>query len=199
MTVFYGTRGADLFAATAGADIFHINNTGDVITGGNSQDQVYSYLSDYTLTAGLGSLVLRNGAINGTGNALANNLQGNVGDNILDGGAGNDQVLGGAGRDTFLFSHAGQAHADSLQDFQAGVDRIAVRGSAFGLVAGQPFSYVEGARAVAVLPTFLRQGTAGSAQSIFFDRDGTGPLKAQLLCSFSPFAGKTSAADFAII
>lgn len=197
--IFNGTHGADLFAATAGADIFHVNNTGDAITGGNSQDQVYSSLSDYTLAAGLGGLVLRNGAINGTGNALANNLQGNVGDNILDGGAGNDLILGGAGRDTFLFSHAGQAHADSLQDFQAGVDRIAVRGSAFGLLPGQAFSYVEGSRATTALPTFLRQGIAGSAQSIFFDRDGTGPAKAQLLCSFSPFAGRTTTADFAIL
>ena len=193
--ILNGTVGADIFVGTAQSDQFFINNAGDVITGGNSQDQVYSYLSDYTLTAGLGSLVLRNGAINGTGNALANTIEGNASDNILDGGAGNDLILGGAGRDTFLFSHAGQAHADSLQDFQAGVDRIAVR----GLVASQPFSYVEGSRATTALPTFLRQGTAGSAQSIFFDRDGTGPLKAQLLCSFSPFAGKTTAADFAII
>jgi Ca2+-binding RTX toxin-like protein len=197
--IFAGTRNADIFVGTAQSDQFFINNVGDVITGGNSQDQVSSSLSDYTLAAGLGSLVLRSGAINGTGNALTNNIEGNVGDNILDGGAGNDLILGGAGRDTFLFSHAGQSHADSLQDFQAGVDRIAVRGSAFGLLPGQAFSYVEGSRATTALPTFLRQGTAGSAQSIFFDRDGTGPAKAQLLCSFSPFAGKTSAADFAIL
>ena len=197
--ILNGTVGADIFVGTAQSDQFFINNAGDVITGGNSQDQVYSYLSDYTLTAGLGSLVLRNGAINGTGNALANTIEGNASDNILDGGAGNDLILGGAGRDTFLFSHAGQAHADSLQDFQAGVDRIAVRGSAFGLLPGQAFSYVEGSRATTALPTFLRQGTAGSAQAVYFDRDGTGPAKAGLLCSFSPFAGRTSAADFAIL
>lgn len=199
MAIFLGTLGADVFTATSQADIFHINNTGDVITGGNAQDRAVSYLADYTLQAGLGSLILAAGAINGAGNALANTIEGNAGDNILDGGAGNDQILGGAGRDTFLFSHSGAKHADQLLDFQGGVDRIAVRASAFGLAAGQAFGYVEGLKATSNLPTFLRQGSAGAAQVIMFDPDGTGAAKAQMVCTFSPFAGATTAADFAIL
>lgn len=199
MTVFFGTLGADVFTATAQADIFHINNTGDVITGGNAQDRAVSYLADYTLQAGLGSLILAAGATNGTGNALANTIEGNAGDNILDGGAGNDQLLGGAGRDTFLFSHSGAKHSDQLLDFQPGIDRIAVRASAFGLTAGQAFSYVEGTKATTALPTFLRQGSAGAAQVVMFDPDGIGPQRAGMLCHFNPFAGKTTAADFAIL
>lgn len=199
MAAFYGTLGADVFTATAQADIFHINNIGDVITGSNAQDRAVSYLADYTLQAGLGSLILAAGAISGTGNALANTIEGNARDNILDGGAGNDEILGGAGRDTFLFSHSGAMHADQLLDFQPLIDRIAVRASAFGLAAGQAFSYVEGLKATTSLPTFLRQGSAGTAQVVMFDPDGIGPQRAGMLCHFNPFAGNTTAADFAIL
>ena len=133
------------------------------------------------------------------GNSFSNSLQGTAVDDIINGGAGNDELLGGAGRDTFLFSHSGAKHADALLDYQPGIDRIAVDASAFGLTAGQVFSYVEGVKATANLPTFLRQGSAGSAQVIMFDPDGTGPMKAGMLCHFNPFAGKTTTADFAIL
>jgi len=133
------------------------------------------------------------------GNQFANSLQGTAGDDIINGGAGNDELLGGAGRDTFLFSHSGAKHADLILDYQPGVDRIAVDAAAFGLTAGQAFSYVEGLKATTALPTFLRQGAVGAAQMIYFDPDGTGPLRAQMLCHFNPFAGRTTAADFAIL
>jgi len=133
------------------------------------------------------------------GNQFANSLEGTAQADIINGGAGNDELLGGAGRDTFLFSHSGAKHADQILDYEPGIDRIAVDASAFGLTAGQPFSYVEGARATTTLPTFLRQGSAGTAQVIYFDPDGTGPAKAQMLCHFSPFAGRTTTADFAIL
>lgn len=42
------------------------------------------------------------GAINGTGNALANTLTGGSGANVLDGGDGNDTLNGGAGADTLI-------------------------------------------------------------------------------------------------
>lgn len=133
------------------------------------------------------------------GNSVANSLQGTAADDIINGGAGNDDLLGGAGRDTFLFSHSGAKHADQLLDYQPGVDRIAIDASAFGLNAGQSFSYVEGTKATSNLPTFLRQGAAGAAQVIMFDPDGSGPMKAGMLCHFNPFAGKTTAADFTIL
>jgi len=133
------------------------------------------------------------------GNNFANSIQGTSAADIINGGAGNDQILGGGGADTFLFSHSGQKHADFILDYQPGIDRIAVDAAAFNLTAGQSFSYVEGTKATTALPTFLRQGSAGTAQVIYFDPDGTGPAKAQMLCHFSPFAGRTTTADFAIL
>lgn len=133
------------------------------------------------------------------GNSAVNSIQGTAADDIINGGAGNDELLGGAGRDTFLFSHSGAKHADQLLDYQPGVDRIAIDAAAFNLTAGQAFSYVEGVKATSNLPTFLRQGSTGTAQVIMFDPDGTGPMRAGMLCHFNPFAGKTTAADFAIL
>jgi len=133
------------------------------------------------------------------GNNFANSIQGSAQSDIINGGAGNDELLGGGAADTFLFSHSGQKHADFILDYQAGIDRIAIDAAAFGLTAGQAFSYVEGAKAPAALPTFLRQGSAGTAQRILFDPDGTGPARAGMICHFNPFAGRTTAADFAIL
>ena len=45
------------------------------------------------------------GAIDLTGNALANTLIGNAGDNILNGGAGKDKLTGNAGDDTVRLQH----------------------------------------------------------------------------------------------
>lgn len=199
MAIIKGTARADILIGTINADEFYVNNTGDTIVGGNDQDRVLSFLASYQLQDGLGNLILGTGAIAGTGNAGSNVIAGNKRDNVLDGGAGMDELFGGAGRDTFLFSHAGQFNADDIQDYEAGYDRIAVSGAAFGLAAGTPVDYELNRQATTTAPTFIRQGTLGTAQAIYFDRDGVGIEKAQLLCVLPGFAGATSAADFAIV
>jgi Ca2+-binding RTX toxin-like protein len=62
-------------------------------------DTVHSSLS-YTLSSVVENLTLTGiGALNGTGNSLANRLAGNSGANILSGGAGDDTLDGGTGVD----------------------------------------------------------------------------------------------------
>jgi len=199
MAIIKGTLKADILTGTAQADQFHVNNQGDIIIGGNSQDQVLSTLASYELPPGLGSLVLGSGADIGIGNAEANRIGGNQRNNMLDGGAGMDELTGGGGADVFRFSHAGQAHADFVTDFQVGIDRIAINGAAFGLAAGTPVGYELNQQATTTAPTFIRMGSQGTAQAIYFDRDGIGAEKPQLLCTLQTFAGTTSAADFAVI
>ena len=199
MAIIKGTARADVLIGTAAADQFHVNNQGDTIINGNSQDQVLSTLASYELPPGLGSLVLGSGADVGIGNDLANRIGGNQRNNLLDGGAGMDELTGGGGADVFRFSHAGQAHADFVSDFQVGIDRIAINGAAFGLPAGTPVGYELNQQATGAGPTFLRYGSQGTAQAIYFDRDGLGGEAAQLICVLQTYAGTTSAADFAII
>lgn len=199
MAIIKGTLKADILTGTAQADQFHVNNQGDTIIGGTSQDQVLSTLASYELPPGLGSLVLSTGADVGIGNAGANRIGGNQRNNLLDGGAGMDELFGGGGADVFRFSHAGQAHADFVADFQVGIDRIAINGAAFGLAAGTAVGYELNRQATGAGPTFLRYGSHGTAQAIYFDRDGIGAEKAQLICTLQGFAGATSAADFAVI
>ena len=199
MAIIKGTARADVLTGTAQADQFYVNHAGDVIVGGTSQDQVLSTLASYELPPGLGSLVLGSGADVGIGNDLANRLGGNQRNNMLDGGAGMDELTGGGGADVFRFSHAGQLHADFVTDFQVGIDKIAINGAAFGLAAGTPVGYELNQHATTTAPTFIRMGTAGTAQAIYFDRDGLGGQAAQLICVLQAYAGATSAADFAII
>jgi len=199
MAIIKGTARADVLTGTAAADQFHVNHAGDIIIGGNSQDQVLSTLASYELPPGLGSLVLGSGADIGIGNAEANRIGGNQRNNMLDGGAGMDELTGGGGADVFRFSHAGQAHADFVSDFQVGIDKIAINGAAFGIAAGTPVGYELNQQATGAGPTFIRMGSAGTAQAIYFDRDGLGGQAAQLICVLQTFAGATSAADFAVI
>lgn len=199
MAIIKGTLKADVLTGTAQADQFHVNHAGDTIINGNSQDQVLSTLASYELPPGLGSLVLGSGADIGIGNDLANRIGGNQRNNLLDGGAGQDELTGGGGADVFRFSHVGQAHADFVTDFQPGIDRIAINGAAFGLAAGTPVGYELNQQATTTAPTFIRMGSQGTAQAIYFDRDGIGGQAAQLICVLQAYAGTTSAADFAVI
>jgi Ca2+-binding RTX toxin-like protein len=99
-----GGSGADTLIGGAGNDAYTVDNVGDIVTelAGEGTDAVQASVT-YTLTAEVENLTLTGtGAINGTGNALANALVGNSGNNTLSGGAGNDTLDGGAGADTLI-------------------------------------------------------------------------------------------------
>jgi len=96
-----GGGGADQLAGGAGNDTYVVDNAGDVVTeAGGGADTVQASIS-WTLGANLENLALiGGGAINGTGNALANVITGNGAANVLRGGAGADVLNGGGGADT---------------------------------------------------------------------------------------------------
>jgi hypothetical protein len=98
-----GGMGADKMAGGAGSDTYVVDNAGDTVTEASSAgtDTVESSIS-WTLGAQIENLTLTGaGAINATGNTLANTLRDNAGNNILDGGTGSDTMIGGAGDDVY--------------------------------------------------------------------------------------------------
>lgn len=122
--VLNGAAGADVMRGGVGSDSYYVDNTGDAITEllNEGTDTVYSSIS-YTLGANLENLYLNTtGAVNGTGNALANVLYAGAGNNVIDGLDGTDtvsfgyaasavtvslattaaQATGGSGSDTLL-------------------------------------------------------------------------------------------------
>lgn len=99
-----GGAGADVLQGGAGDDYYVVDNLGDQVTeaAGAGSDTIESGLS-WQLGANVENLLLVGAAnINGTGNALANEIEGNDGNNRLDGGAGADRLRGGAGDDYYV-------------------------------------------------------------------------------------------------
>lgn len=118
-----GTAGADTMAGLAGNDQYVVNHVGDVVVEANGQgtDTVLSSVS-YRLGAYVENLTLTGGgAVNGTGNVLANVLTGNSGNNTLDGGGNADKMTGGAGDDTYRVDHAGDVVVEAAN---GGKDRV---------------------------------------------------------------------------
>ncbi|MBR1149402.1 calcium-binding protein [Bradyrhizobium sp. JYMT SZCCT0428] len=122
-----GGYGNDVMFGGRNDDTYIVRESGDTVIeyAGEGRDTVFSNLGDYTLTANVEDLVLEYGVINGTGNALRNQIVGSddaniilgMGDNdtlygmggadTLNGGTGADEMHGGAGNDTYKVDQAG--------------------------------------------------------------------------------------------
>ncbi len=95
-----GGTGNDVLIGGAGNDTYVVNG-GDTIVEmvGGGIDTVNSYTASYLLDENVENLILKTGAINGTGNDLANSITGNNATNTLIGGGGDDRLDGGGGAD----------------------------------------------------------------------------------------------------
>ncbi|MFN6537638.1 MAG: calcium-binding protein [Nostoc sp. EkiNYC01] len=150
-----GGAGNDVMIGGAGNDIYYTDSTNDQITEvvNEGTDTVSSAIT-WTLGNNLENLILTgSNGINGTGNALNNNITGNsannnlsggdnndtlnggdgndtliggTGNDILIGGRGSDLLTGGTGNDKFVYNSLGEG-IDTISDFNSTVDVIVVQ------------------------------------------------------------------------
>jgi Ca2+-binding RTX toxin-like protein len=101
-----GGAGIDTLIGGAGDDVYVVALSTDVVTeNANEGTDVIQSAVTQTLGNNVENLTLTgSGAINATGNTLANTLRGNSGANVLTGAGGDDIYDGGAGNDTFIDS-----------------------------------------------------------------------------------------------
>lgn len=117
-----GGVGIDTLIGGVGDDTYVVDNVLDQVEEllGQGIDLVKTAVN-YVLRDNIENLELLAGAIEGTGNALANSLLGNEGNNILDGGLGADTLIGGLGDDTYRVDSA----LDQIQEAAGGgTDRV---------------------------------------------------------------------------
>lgn len=124
--VLDGGVGADTMMGGRGDDEYVVDSVGDFVIENPSEgvDTVRSTIS-YTLAPNVENLTLEGkAAINGTGNALNNQITGNTGNNILIGAYGDDTLTGGEGADTFIT--AMNSGTDKITDLGVGADAVIV-------------------------------------------------------------------------
>ncbi|WP_342149409.1 calcium-binding protein [Methylorubrum sp. SB2] len=133
--VLDGRGGADVMTGGAGNDTYIVDQARDVIreNAGQGYDRIVTSLS-YTLGANVEMLTLTGtGAVNATGNGLANHLVGNGAANVLDGKGGADVMEGGRGNDTYVVDQAG----DRVVEAKGGGADTVVASASWSLAAGQ--------------------------------------------------------------
>jgi Ca2+-binding RTX toxin-like protein len=203
--ILVGASGADLLVGYGGDDTYYIDNAGDVIveaTGGGF-DVLYTSVS-YTLDAGAEvewlstDATYGTAAINLTGNQVGNVILGNQGSNVIDGGGGGDVLVGYGGNDTFAFTTAlGAGNVDSIVDFAAGADKIALDDAIFAAIGAtlDASEFVVGAAAVDANDRIIYESATGE---LFYDADGNGAGAAVLFAVLEPNLALT-VSDFQMI
>ena len=129
-----GGLGADTMRGGAGDDVYVRDSTSDAVTelANEGNDTIRSSLAVTALPNNVEHLVLTGtGAINGTGNSLANDLYGNSAANALSGGAGNDRYFVGAGDTVTEASNGGTdtVYASVMWTLGSNVENLVLTGS----------------------------------------------------------------------
>lgn len=188
-----GGNGDDRLFGSDGVDVAYGGTGNDTIDGQNGNDVLYGQDGNDIILGGAGWDRL-------VGDIGADTLDGGVGNDRLLGGFGQDTLTGGAGADSFVMERAGLAHADTVIDFEVGIDRILLdrRGDFGALPAEGTLSaevFVNGTAALDADDRVLYDQASGQ---LFYDADGSGSGAAVLFATVSARTA-LSASDFLAI
>jgi Ca2+-binding RTX toxin-like protein len=117
-------------------------------------------------------------------------INGGIGNDHVHGGGGNDMLTGGKGEDVFVFKEFGKAYADTVTDFKHGVDSIGIDAVYFTALNDGTLNDGE-----FFLGTKAHDGDdhliydKGTGR-LYYDDDGNGAHKQQLIATFENHAGK---------
>ena len=203
-----GAGASDTLVGLAGNDVYVVNNAGTIITeaatfGSDTVQTSVSYvlgaaadIETFSTTNAAGT-----GAINLTGNDIAQSITGNAGINFIDGRLGNDVLSGGNGADTFIFSTALNAatNLDTISDFIAIDDTVQLSNAIFSALGGTILAAdflinTTGVAATAAQNIIYNSSTG----ALFYDADGTG---ATASIQFATLTGAPtiSLSDFTVV
>jgi len=175
-----GGLGTDRLVGGLGDDTYYVDGDAVVENAGEGFDTMITSQASAIASANIEALTFSGignfaGYANATGTVLTggagnDTLVSGAGIDVLIGGSGNDMLTGGASADVFRFDSFGSG-LERITDFQAGLDHIALKGTAFGVVSLADLAFVSG---VAPQPTDTRAtllyDTATGA--LFFDATG---------------------------
>jgi len=136
-----GGLGNDLLSGGTGEDMLKGENGTDTLEGGDGNDELQGGNGGDTLRGGADHDLLLGGAGNDTllGESGLDLLLGESGNDSLNGGGGNDRIDGGTGDDTLrggadidVFVFSANYGADTVLDYEVGVDKFDLNGAVTG-------------------------------------------------------------------
>ncbi len=176
-----GGLGNDTLRGGADSDTLRGGGGSDEIRGGGGDDFQYAGAGNDSLYGGPGNDSSRGGpdadVIRSGGGD--DTVYGGLGNDTLYGGPGSDLLTGGAGADRFWFGSAAASDADTILDFESGVDKIQL----------DPAYFTASSFGVNVLY---------EAASVYYDADGSGLAASPALVASLVGTSALAAGDFLI-
>jgi Ca2+-binding RTX toxin-like protein len=201
-----GGGGPDTLNGQGGNDIYDISDGRETIVEGFNGGSDAAYVStNYALNAGAQVETLStywqygNAGYDISGNDFGQTIIGDFGSNILDGKGAADTLVGLGGADTFAFTTAlGSGNVDTIQDFEGGIDTIALDDAIFTTLAPgdlDPEAFATGTAATEADDRIIYDPATGN---LFYDADGSAAGAAVLGAHLNK-APTGQASDFSVI